>query len=237
MENRTSSLDPGAVVPVRGGGPSASDGHRIYAVGGAYRQPCNRSAKIATCSSILQIAISLVLGSVLIAFAQTNDDHPHGMQLASGGCGPEGVCTNRCVSVGIFTNPHLALRLFPAAKSEPDPGLGYSLPPSQERGVTEVNQPSLASRAYLANPALTASPQGWRIGGAGVLDYTARNRRWRFVFGYAPDLGALREREDFSDIHSFSVVWQFRLGKHKPASWAGVTAGSEYLRRSEQNAR
>jgi len=188
-------------------------------------------------STVLQIAFSLVLGGVPIAFAQTNDEHPCAMQLASGGCGPEGDFTSRCTSAGVFTNQILALRLFPAAKSNPDPGLDYWLPPSQEKGVTESNQPSLASRAYLANPALAASPQGWRIGGAGVLDYTARSRRWRFVFGYAPDLGALREREDFSDIHSFSVAWQFRLGKHKPASWAGVTTGSEYLRRSEEHTR
>ncbi len=153
------------------------------------------------------------------------------MQLASGGGGPEGDFTSRCASAGVFTNQIPALRLLPAARSNPAPGFDYSLPPSQEKEMPELNEPSLASRAYLANPAPAASPQGWRIGVAGVVDYTARSRRWRIVFGYAPDLGALREREDFSDIHSFSVAWQFRLGKQKPASWAGVTTGSEYLRR------
>lgn len=187
------------------------------------------SAKIAVLPRILQIAFSLVLGSVPIAFAQINRDHPNGMQVASGGCGPEGDSAGRCVSVGDFTNQHLTFRLLPAPESDPDPRLNYSMPPSPERGVVELSQPSLTSRAHLADPALTASPQGWRIGGVGVLNYTARNRRWRFVVGYAPDLDALLEK--FGDAHSFNLAWQYSLGKHKPASWAGVKAGSEYMRR------
>jgi hypothetical protein len=78
------------------------------------------------------------------------------------------------------------------------------------------------------NSALTASPHGWRIGGAGVLTYTAPNQRWRFVVGYATDIGALRDT--FGDIHSFNLAWQYSLGKRKPASWKGVKTGSEYLR-------
>jgi hypothetical protein len=91
------------------------------------------------------------------------------------------------------------------------------MPPTQERGVTELTRPNLASRPHLTDSALTTAPQGWRIGGAGVLNYTARNQHWRFVFGYAPDLGALRE--NVGHIHSFNLAWQYSLGKHKPASW------------------
>lgn len=136
---------------------------------------------------------------------------------------------SRYVSVGDFTNQHLALRLVPAPKSDPDPGLSSSMSPSEERGVAELDQPSLTSSAHLADPALTASTQGWRIGDAGVLNYTASNQRWRFVLGYAPDLGALRET--FGDIQSFTLTWQCSLGKHKPASWVGVTTGSGHMRR------
>ena len=235
MENKSSLLNLNAVVSVRGGVPSASDGPRTIAVGRAHRQLCKRRARMAVRSRVLPMAFSLVLGSVPIAIAQTNQDHPTAIQFASGGCGPGGDSTNRCVSVGVFTNQHLALGSCPTARSDPDSGPGNSMSASQERGVTELNQPGLASRAYLANPALTASPHGWRIGGAGVLGFTARDQRWRFVFGYAPDLGALRE--DFGHSHSFNLVWQYSFGKHKPSSWAGVTTGSEYLRRSGQNAR
>lgn len=133
------------------------------------------------------------------------------------------------VSVGDFTNQHLALCLLPEPKSDPDPGLSYSMPPSEERGVAELNQPSLTRSAHHAEPALTVSTQGWRIGDAGVLNYTASNQRWRFVLGYAPDLGALRET--FGDIQSFTLTWQYSLGKHRPASWAGVKTGSESIRR------
>jgi hypothetical protein len=180
-------------------------------------------------SRILQLAFSLMLGSVP-AFAQTNDDHPNEMQFASGSCGPEGDLASRCVSVGDFTNQHLALCSVPAPTSDADPGLNYSMPSSEGRGMAELSQPSLTSRAQLAAPALTTSPRGWRIGGAGVLNYTANNQRWRFVVGYAPDFGVLLEK--FGDAHSFSLAWQYSLGKHKPASWAGVKTGSESIRRS-----
>jgi hypothetical protein len=177
-------------------------------------------------SAILQIAFGLVLGSVPIAFAQMNHDPPNGMQLASAGRGPEGASASRYASAGAFTNQHLALRVLPAPESDPDTGLSYAMHPSQARGVADPDQPSLISGTHLADPALT---QGWRIGDAGVLSYTARNQRWRFVFDYAPDLGALRE--NFSHMHSFSLGWQFSLGKLKPASWADVKGGSEFMRR------
>ncbi|MCU0786533.1 MAG: hypothetical protein MUF81_21305 [Verrucomicrobia bacterium] len=181
-------------------------------------------------SRILQLALSLMLGSVPIAFAQIDGDHPNGMQFASSGYRLEGDSASRCVSVGEFTNQHLALCSVPAPKSDADPGLSYSMPPSEERGMAELRQPSLTSSGQLADPALTASPRGWRIGGAGVLNYTARNQRWRFVVGYAPDFGVLLEK--FGDAHSFSLAWQYSLGKHKPASWSGVKTGSESIRRS-----
>lgn len=180
-------------------------------------------------SRIRQIAFSLLLGSVSSAFAQIDHDQPNGIQFAFGACGPKGSYAAHYVSAGAFTNEHLALRLVPAPGSNPGPGLSYSMPLSRERGVTELSRPSLTSWVQLADAALTASPQGWRIGGAGVLNYTARNQRWRFVLGYAPDLGALHE--SFGHIHSFSLAWQFSFGNQKPASWAGVPAGSEYMRR------
>lgn len=96
--------------------------------------------------------------------------------------------------------------------------------------MAELTEPSRTIKAQLAKPALTASPQGWRILSAGVLNYTANNQRWRFVLGYAPDLGALSENP--GEIRSFNLSWQYSLGKYKPPSWAGVKAGSEYLHRS-----
>lgn len=178
---------------------------------------------------ILLTASGLVLGNISIAFAQMNHDHPNGIRFASRGGGPEGDAASWCVSGGDFTNQHLALRLVSAPKSDPDPGLSYSMPPNPEQGVAELNQPSLTSSASLPEPALNTSLRGWSIGGAGVLNYTARNKRWRFVVGYAPDLGVLRVK--FGDLHSFNLAWQYSLGRHKPASWVGVKAGSEYLRR------
>ena len=177
-------------------------------------------------SAILPIAFSLVLGSVPIAFAQMNHDPPNGMQFASAGRGPAGASASPYASAGASTNQHLALRMVPEPESDPDPGLSYAMPPSRARGVADLGQRSLISRGQLADPALT---QGWRVGSAGVLSYTARNQRWRFVFDYAPDLGALRE--NFSHMHSFSLGWQFSLGKLKPASWAEVKGGSELMRR------
>lgn len=69
METQSSLLNPGTVVSVRGGGPSASDGHRTCAVRRAYRQLCNQSARIAGRLRVLHMAFSLVLGSVAIALA------------------------------------------------------------------------------------------------------------------------------------------------------------------------
>ena len=174
------------------------------------------------------IAFSLMLGSVPVTFAQINHGHTNEMQFAPGGCASEGDFANRCVSVGDFTNQYLALCLVSAPKSDPGPGLSNSMPLSPERGMVASEKTNLTSRANLADPALTARPHDWRIGGAGVLSYTAPNRRWRFVVGYASDIGALRDT--FGDIHSFNLAWQYSLGKHKPASWAGVKTGTEYLR-------
>ncbi len=185
------------------------------------------STKMAVLPRVLQMAFSLILGSVPIAFAQINQDSTNGMQFAAGGDGPEGVSASRCGSFDDLTNQHLTLRLFPAPESFP--GLSYSMPPSPERGVAALTEPRLTSRTQLAEPALTASPQGWRIFSAGLLNYTTNNQRWRFVLGYAPDLGTLRE--DFDEIRSFNLAWQYSLGKHKPPSWAGIKTGSEHIRR------
>jgi hypothetical protein len=227
MENKTISSDSGAVVPVRGGGLSADDGHRTYAVGEACRTPCYRSARIAMRSRIL-IAFSLMLGSAPIGFAQINHDHTNERQFASGGWGPTCDSARRCIKVGDFTYHHLALCLVSAPKSDPNPGLNYLIPPSPEGGIAESNEPSLTNSPNLADLAPTAALHSWRFGDAGVLNYTAPNQRWRFVVGYATDIGALRDT--FGDIHSFNVAWQYSLGKRKPASWAGVKTGSEYLR-------
>lgn len=178
--------------------------------------------------SKILITFSLMLGCARIVFAQINYDDTNGVQFASGDCGSEDVSASRCIRAGNFTNQHPA-RLASAAQENRDPGLSYSMPPSPESGIAESNQPSLTSRVKLADPALTASPHGWRIGGAGVLNYTAPNRRWRFVVGYSSDIGALRDT--FGDLRSFNLAWQYSLGKRKPASWVGVKTGTEYLRR------
>lgn len=184
------------------------------------------STKIAVLPRVLQMAFSLIFGSVPFAFAQIDQDSTNGIQFAGGG-GPEGVSASQCGTVGDFTNQHLTLSLFPAPEGYP--GLSYSIPPSPESGGAAFTEPSLTSRAQLAEPALTASPQGWRIFRAGVLNYTANNQRWRFVLGYAPDLGTLRD--NLSEIRSFNLAWQYSLGKRKPPSWAGIKTGSEHIRR------
>ena len=188
----------------------------------------NDKASIAISSRSLQIAFSLVLGSVTITFAQMNNDLPKGIQLASVNYRLNDAFASRYVSTGDFTNQHVALRSVSAPKGDPDPGLCYSMPPSQPRSEAELNQTSLNSSLRLAGPAPTASPQGWRTGGGGVVNYTARNQRWRLVFGYAPDLSVLRG--DFYHLHSFSLVWQHSVGKLKPASWTGAPAGYEHER-------
>jgi hypothetical protein len=181
-------------------------------------------------SQILPIAFSLVLGSIPIAFAQMDFDFPkaNGIHLAYVGCGPQDASANRYVSAGGFTNLHVTLRSAPGSKYDPAPELSYSVPPSQQKGEVELSQPSLTNRIRLSDPVRIASPQGWRIGGGGVLNYTAHNQRWHLVFGYAPDLTALREH--FDRVHSFNLVWQFSLGKLKPASWAGKPTGSDLAR-------
>ena len=233
MNDNASIANCGVVASVRGSGLSANDGHRVVTVGGTHCQPCIQRAKTAMRSRILQMAFSLVLGSVPIAFAQMDHDFPNVIHLAYAGRGPQSASANRYVSTAGFTNLHVTLRSAPASKGEPSPELSYSVPPNQLREEVELSQPSLTNRIRLADPALTASPQGWRVSGGGILNYTAHNQRWRLVFGYAPDLTALREH--FDNLHPFSLVWQFSLGKLKPASWAGAPvgmapAGSEFAR-------
>jgi hypothetical protein len=228
MNAKASTTNLGAVVLVRGGVLSANARHRIVAMGGTHRQPCHRRATIAMRSRILQIAFSLVLGSAPIAFAQMDHDLPNGIHLAYASYGPQGASASRYVSPGGFTNQHVTLPSIPAPKGDPDPDLSYSVPPSQQRGEVDLNQPSLTKSVRLTDPAPTATPLGWRIGGGGVLNYTTPNQRWHLVFGYKPDLGALRE--DFDRLHSFSLRWYYSLGKLKPASWAVAPAGSEHVR-------
>jgi hypothetical protein len=179
-------------------------------------------------SRIFPMAFSLVLGGVSVAFAQSNYDFSHGIRLAYVDAGPPGAAANPCDSTGGFTNQHVTLHSAPVSTDDPAPGLRYSVPPSQPRGEVEFGQPSLTRRIRFAGMAETAAPQGWRIGGGGVLNYTPRNQRWHLVFGYAPDLTALREH--FDRVLSFNLVWQFSLGILKPASWAGKSTGSELAR-------
>ncbi|HWV99013.1 MAG TPA: hypothetical protein VNZ64_04895 [Candidatus Acidoferrum sp.] len=167
---------------------------------------------------IRQIAFSLVLGSSPIASAQIIYDLRDGIQFASVGCEPQGSPASRFLSTGDFTTQHLALRSSPARKGDPDCQLSYTLPPSQERRETELDPPTLTltSRVRLADLPRTASRQGWRIGGGGVLSYTTRNQRWHLVFRYKPDVGALAD--DFYRLHSFSVICQYSFKKRKPGS-------------------
>lgn len=174
------------------------------------------------------IGFSLMLGCIPIAFGQINQVHTNQLQFALGACASAGDSASRCVRVGDSTNRHQALRLMSAPKLDPAAEHGDLMTPTLKGELAESNRSSFTSRASLADPALTASPHGWRIGGAGLLNYTATNQRWRFVVGYTPDISAL---ETFSDLHSFNLAWQFSLGKRKPASWAGVKTGTEYLRR------
>jgi hypothetical protein len=199
-----------------------------YTIGGTHGQPGNRRAKTTVRSRILPIAFSLVLGGVSVACAQLNYDFSNGIRLAYVGGGPPGAAAIPCDSTGGFTNQHVTLHSAPASTDDPAPELSYSVPPSQPRGEVELSQPCFTSRIRFAGMAETAAPQGWRIGGGGVLNYTPRNQRWHLVFGYAPDLTALREH--FDRVLSFNLVWQFSLGKLKPASWASKPTGSELVR-------
>jgi hypothetical protein len=220
MSDKANIANLGVVVSARGSGLLANDGNRVVvAVGGAYRQSCNPRAMIAMRSSIRQMAFSLLLGSVSIACAQM--DYDHEIQLVSVGYGLPGASASRHVTAGDFTNQPVAAGLAGAPNGDPDPGLSYAQPRSQQSGEAEYSQPSLISRIRLADLARTVSPQGWLIGDDGVLSYTARKKRWHLVLGYAPDLSAIRK--DFAHLNSFSLVWQYSFGKHKPASWVSAS--------------
>jgi hypothetical protein len=167
-------------------------------------------------SRILQIAVCLVLGSVSSGLSQTHSNLTNELQIASAGLELQVASASPYVSTGDFTNQHLTLLSVPAPKGAPGPGLSYSMPPDQRRSESELNQPNLPSRVRLADLLQTTSPHGWRIGDDGVLGYRSRDRRCRLVFRYTPDIRALSG--DFDRLDYFSLVWQFSLGKLKPAN-------------------
>jgi hypothetical protein len=167
-------------------------------------------------SRILQLVFSLVLGSVPTAVAQLDYHLPNGIQLASVGSAPQSASTSRFINPGDITNQLVALRAVPAPKGNSDPGLSYSIPPSQQIAEGPFNLSSLASRVRLEDLVGAASPYGWRTGGGGLVSYNTRNQRWHLVFRYAPELRTLSD--DFDRLHSFSLIWQFSFGKSKPAT-------------------
>jgi hypothetical protein len=163
-----------------------------------------------------QLAFSLVLGNVLMASAQMDYGLPQGIKPASVRWGPQAESPGRYASIGDFTNQGVTLCSVPAPKDEPDSGLSYSVPPSQQRRDAESNEPSLASRVHLADLVRTAPAEGWQISVGGVLSYTTRNQRWHIEFRYNPDLSMLRE--DYDHRQTFSVIWQYRFRKRNPAN-------------------
>jgi len=177
---------------------------------------CDRTTQRVMPSRILQIAFCLVLCSASIGFAQIHSNLTEELQIASAGLELHVASASRCVSTVHFTNQHLTLLSVPAPKGTPDPGLSYSMPPDQERGESELNQPNLPSRVRLTDLLQTTSPHGWRIGDSGVLSYRSRDRRCRIVFRYTPDIRALSG--DFDRLDYFSLAWQLSLGKLKPAN-------------------
>jgi hypothetical protein len=110
----------------------------------------------------------------------------------------------------------MAIRLVPAPKGDPAPGLSYSMPPRQQTRELELNQPSLASRIRFEDLVEATAPQGWGIGDGGLLSYRTRDRRSRFVLRYEPDLRVFPE--DFARLNSLNLVWRFSLGRIKPAN-------------------
>ena len=170
-------------------------------------------------SRILQLTFSLVLGSIPIALAQTNLNLPNGMiLLASPEHRPPSAAESRCAIPCDFTNHYVPPLSLPAPGSDPDSASSYSMPPGQQRGETKLKAPDFTSRVRLADLPRTTSSQGWRFGDSGALSYTSWNLRGHLVFSYTPDLGALLT--DFEHVNSFSLIWQFSLGKHKPARWS-----------------
>ncbi len=167
-------------------------------------------------SRIGHIAISLLLGSAPIACAQLDYPLSNRNQLAPTGWAPRGAFSIRYINTGDFTNQLVALRAVLPPKGGSDLGLSYSMPPGQGMEEGPLNRRTLASRVRLEDLVGAASLSGWRTGGGGILSYTTPNQRWHLVFRYGPDYSALGQ--DFDRLHSFSVIWQFRFGKHKPAS-------------------
>ena len=172
-------------------------------------------------SRILQITFSLVLGSIPIAFAQTNCNLPNGMILLTPAeHRPPSPAESQCVIPCDFTNHYVPFLSLPAPGSDPDSSSSYSRPPGQQRGETELKVRDFTSRVRLADLPRTTSPHGWRFGDSGALSYTSWNLRGHLVFSYTPELGALLT--DFEHVNSFSLIWQYSLGSHKPARWAEV---------------
>jgi hypothetical protein len=163
---------------------------------------------------IVQIVFSLVLGSAGIAFGQLDCDLPAALQFTSTNCELRGATAGCRIGTGEVTNHVEALGLVSPAKGDPPDPLSYSSSQSQQKKEDELCQPSLTSKIRLADLTQTVSP-GWRIGQSGLLSYTTRDERWQLVFRYTPDLSALRE--SFDQLHAFSVTWQYRFLKHKPA--------------------
>jgi hypothetical protein len=181
----------------------------------------NTKARMARCSTVLQITSSLVLGSISIASAQKGHELTNCTGLVHASRGSERAFAVENLSVDAFTNQPMALRQVPATKGGPDSLLSYSMPLAQPATDAESAQPTFTSKVYLADWARTGAPQGWRIGGGGVLNYTTRNQRWHFLFRYQPELSALRE--DYDSLHAFSLVWQYSFGNHKPTVWRSAS--------------
>jgi hypothetical protein len=171
--------------------------------------------------TIIKTTFSLVLGSIPFALAQTNCNLPNGMFLLTPAeHRPPSAAESRCVVPCDFTNLFVPLLSLAVPGIDPDSTSSYSMLPGQQGGETELKAPDFTSRVRLADLPRATSPQGWRFGDSGALSYTSWNLRAHLVFSYTPDLGALLK--DFEHLNSFSLIWQYSLGNHKPASWADV---------------